>query len=305
MSRVLSKAAVLIKTETTPGVYETPNQVIKLESLVLPNVEMDNVEISNYGFFSGTNDSITISDWGKMNFDIVTSLYKSLSFYDNLFAISNLKKTATTTPYNGFVFTPETHSNQTASVDIVLPDRVFRSQGAKASFKMEGKVGDKVNVTFNVQSSFKERVIGTQAITDVPSEECMIIRRLGGITINDININLSEFSFDMGNDIAYSKFTNIGEFHMKDYNPKLVLKMRLEDSGDDGFNELIAGATMDFIADLKDINGDVIWRLKIPKAKLSKQPDFEDNEGIFVISRDYNAISINGDDNFELFHFTH
>ena len=48
------------------------------------------------------------------------------------------------------------------------------------------------------------------------------------MTLNGVAVNLSEFSFDMGCNIGYEKFTNVGEFHISDYEPKLTLKMRLE-----------------------------------------------------------------------------
>jgi len=303
MARVLSRVGVLIGLESVPGVYEAPTQVVKVENVITPNVEMDNVEIPNFGFLGGTKDSVTIADWGRMNIEITTSLYKSLSYYSNLFEISNLKKTPLENDA-GFEFTPETHKAATGSIDLVLPDRRFKAQGAKSSFQMSGTVGDKVNVTFGVQAAFLERVIAPQTLVDVPGDELMIIRRLGSMTLNGVQINLSEFSFDMGNVINYEKFTNVGEFHLADYEPKLTVKMRLEDGGSDGFDELIAGSTMDFVAEFRDSNGNTVWKLEIPKAKLSTQPTFEDSEGIFVIQREFNALSNLGDDNFTLTYYT-
>lgn len=315
--RVLSKVGLAIGKETTPGTYRVPTQTIKVEKAILPDVEFDTVEIPNQSFYGGTKDSVTIADWGRAKVSIESSLYKDFAMFDTLFAISNLKKTplpdnfadnpngATDADTNsdGYVLTPYTMSTDTASIDLVLPDRKFKLKGAKANFKMSGKVGDRVQVAFDIQAAYEERVMGAQTIVDVPGTEILFVRRLGGMTLNGVNVNLSEFSFDMGNDIKYEKFTNVGEFHISDYNPKLTLKMRLEDGGADGFDEFKNGTSMDFVADFKDVNGKVIYRLKIPRAKLSTQPKFADQDGIFVIDREFKALSATGDDNFELYYF--
>lgn len=303
--RVLARASLLVDTETVSGTYQTPTKVVKIESAVLPNAEMDTVEIPNYSFYGGMKDSLVIGDWAVGKLDITTSLYKSLEYYETLFAICNLKKTAVTTPYNGFAFTPETHASTTASLDIVMPDRKFKYQGAKSSFKMSGKVGDKITCTFSVQGSYVGQVVAPQTITDVAGDELMLIRRIGGMSINGVEINLSEFDFDMACTINQEKFTNVGEFHLSDFAPKLTLKTRLENAGSDGFDELASGVSMAFVCDLKDTEGNLIWRLDIPKAKISKQPDYEESDGIYVIQREYNAVATNGDDNFTLYHFTH
>ena len=314
--RVLSRVGVLIAPETSPGVYVQPTQTVKVESVITPNIEFDTVELPNFSFFGGTADVATIADWGRASIEIQTSLYRSLSFYETLFAISNLKKTALldNDPANpnpndadslsdGWKFVPWTHSSATASLDLVLPDRRFKIKGAKSSFKMSGKVGDRVQVIFNVQGSYEDREIAPQTLADTAGDEIMFNRRLGGMTLNGVSINMSEFEFDMNSTLAYEKFTNVGEFHLSDYAPKLTLKMRLEDGGADGFEEFKSGATMDFVADFRDASGKVIWRLFIPKAKLSTQPSFEDSEGIFVITREFKALSSAGDDNFALYYF--
>lgn len=303
--RVLARSSVVVGVETVAGTYQVPTEVVKIESAVLPNAEMDTVEIPNYSFYGGMKDSVVIADWAVGKLDITTSLYKSLSYYDTLFKICNLKKTAVTVPFAGYAFTPETHATTTASLDIVMPDRKFKYQGAKSSFKISGKVGDKITCTFNVQGSFVEQVVAPQTITDIAGDELMLIRRLGGMSVNGVEINMSEFDFDMGSAINQQKYTNVGEFHLSDFAPKLTLKTRLENAGSDGFDELASGVSMAFVCDLKDTAGNLIWRLNIPKAKISKQPDYEDSDGIYVIQREYNAVATNGDDNFTLYHFTH
>ncbi len=301
--RVLARTSVVVDVETASGTYQTPTEVLKIESAVLPNAEMDTVDIPNYSFFAGAKDSVVIADWAKGSFDITTSLYKSLDYYKTLFAICNLKKTDVTVPYAGVAFTPETHAQATASVDIVMSDRKFKYQGAKSSFKMAGKVGDKITCTFNIQGSYVGQTIAPQTIADVAGDELMLIRRLGGMSINGVEINLSEFEFDMGSTISQEKFTNVGEFHLSDFEPKLTIKTRLEKAGSDGFDALSSGESMSFVCDLKDTSGNLVWRLSIPKAKIAKQPDYEDSDGIFVIQREYNAVATHGDDNFTLYHF--
>jgi len=303
--RVLARSSVLIDKETVAGTYQVPTKVVKIESAVLPNAEMDTVEIPNFSFYGGMKDNVVLADWAVGKLDITTSLYKSLEYYETLFEICNLKKTAVTEPFVGYVFTPETHSATTASLDIVMPDRKFKYQGAKSSFKMSGKVGDKITCTFSIQGSYVGQVVAPQTITDVAGDELMLIRRMGGLSINGVEINMSEFEFDMGNTINQEKFTNVGEFHLSDFSPKLTLKTRLENAGSDGFDELAIGVSMAFVCDLKDTAGNIIWRLTIPKAKISKQPDYENSDGIYVIQREYNAVATNGDDNFKLYHFTH
>lgn len=291
MARVLSRAGVKIG----------------LESVVVPEIEFDKVEIPNFSFFGGAKDVVTLADWGQAKLQVKTSLYKNLDFYKTLFAICNLKSVRNPED-NGealvsCAFSPDTHSTATASVDLALPDRLFKIQGAKSDFKLSGKVGEKINAEFNISGAYVGREIATQTITDVSAGEALLIRRLGGMTLNGVAVNLSEFSFEMGNKISFSKFTNIGEFYMSDYEPKLTLKMRLEAGASDGFDEFKSGAAMSFVAEFKDSAAKPVFKLEIPKAKLSEQPKFEDSDGIFVIERTFIAVSDKGDDNFKLTYF--
>ena len=298
MSKVLSRCGLKVGLETTPGVYQAPSQVLKLNSVITPNVEFDSVEIPNFSFYAGAKDVITIADWGQGSFDVETCFYDNLDFYSTLFKICNLKQTEDN--QGNPVFTPDTHSQNTASVDLILPDRKFKLQGAKSNFKLSGQVGDKINITFGLKAAYNDREMGKNDITDIKSGEALVIRRLGGMTLNGVAVNLSEFSFDMGCNIGYEKFTNVGEFHISDYEPKLTLKMRLEKDGADGFDEFKAGTTMSFVAIFRNAEGKDCFKLEIPRAKLSEQPKFSDSDGIFVIERTFLAIADKGDDNFKL-----
>ena len=301
MARVLARTGLKIGIEDVSGTYKEPTQVLKITSNITPKVTMDEVEIPNFGFYGGAKDVVTIADWGQMEIEATTCLYKDIAFYDNLFAICNLKKD---TDKNGnFIYTPDTHSEKTGSVDLILPDRKFKGKGAKSGFKLSGKVGDKVEMTFNIKAAYDGEIVEQQSITDIKAGEALLIRRLGSMTINNTDINLSEFSFDMGNVINYEKFTNIGEVHMSDYEPKLTLKMRLESGGESGFKEFAGGGVMNFEAIFKDSEGKDIFKLEIPRAKVSKAPEFNDLDGIYVIDREFLALSDKGDDNFKLTYF--
>ena len=302
MSRVLARTGLKIGLEDTAGTYKEPTQVLKVSSNIQPKVKFDEVEIPNFGFFGGAKDVVTIADWGQIEIEAKTCLYKDISFYHNLFLICNLKseydKSKKTT-----IYTPHTHSDKTGSIDLILPDRKFKGKGAKAGFKIEGKVGDKVELTFNLKAAYEGEILADQNIADIKAGEALLIRRLGAMSINGTPVNLSEFSFDMGNVINYEKFTNVGEFHMSDYEPKLTLKMRLEKGGESGFKEFERGTTMSFEAIFKDSENRDIFKLEIPRAKIAKTPEFTDQDGIYVIEREFLALSDKGDDNFKLTYF--
>lgn len=302
MARVLSRTGLKVGIETTSGTYKEPTQVLKVTSNIQPKVSFDEVEIPNFGFFGGAKDVVTIADWGQMEIEASTCLYKDINFYDNLFLMCNLKSKEDTTKKT-ITYTPDTHSVATGSVDLILPDRKFKGKGAKAGFSISGKVGDKLEMKFNIKAAYDGEVVEPQSITDIKAGEALLIRRLGAMSLNGVQINLSEFSFDMGNVINYEKFTNIGEFHMSDYEPKLTLKMRLESGGESGFREFASGDVMSFEAIFKDSAGKDIFKLSIPRAKISKTPEFEDMDGIYVIEREFLALSNKGDDNFSLTYY--
>lgn len=302
MARVLSRTGLKVGIETTSGTYKEPTQVLKVTSNIQPKVSFDEVEIPNFGFFGGAKDVVTIADWGQMEIEASTCLYKDINFYDNLFLMCNLKSKEDTTKKT-ITYTPDTHSPTTGSVDLILPDRKFKGKGAKAGFSISGKVGDKLEMKFNIKAAYDGEVVEPQTITDIKAGEALLIRRLGAMSLNGVQINLSEFSFDMGNVINYEKFTNIGEFHMSDYEPKLTLKMRLESGGESGFREFASGDVMSFEAIFKDSLGKDIFKLSIPRAKISKTPEFDDMDGIYVIEREFLALSDKGDDNFSLTYY--
>ena len=302
MSRVLARTALKVGLEDVSGTYKAPTQVLKITSNIQPKVKFDEVQIPNFGFYGGAKDIVNIADWGQIEIEAKTCLYKDIKFYDNLFAICNLKMQEDTVKKLQ-IYTPHTHSEKTGSIDLILPDRKFKGKGAKSSFKIEGKVGDKVELTFNIMAAYDGEELGDQSITEIKAGEALLIRRLGAMSINGVDVNLSEFSFDMGNVINYEKFTNIGEFHMSDYEPKLTLKMRLEKGGESGFKEFEKGLTMKFEAIFKDSEQKDIFKLEIPRAKVAKTPEFSDSDGIYVIEREFLAIADKGDDNFKLTYY--
>lgn len=302
MARVLARTGLKVGIEDISGTYKEPTQVLKVTSNIQPKVSFDEVEIPNFGFFGGAKDVVTIADWGQMEIEASTCLYKDINFYDNLFLMCNLKSKEDTTKKT-ITYTPDTHSPTTGSVDLILPDRKFKGKGAKAGFSISGKVGDKLEMKFNIKAAYDGEVVEPQSITDIKAGEALLIRRLGAMSLNGVQINLSEFSFDMGNVINYEKFTNIGEFHMSDYEPKLTLKMRLESGGESGFREFASGDVMSFEAIFKDSLGKDIFKLSIPRAKISKTPEFDDMDGIYVIEREFLALSNKGDDNFSLTYY--
>ncbi|PKZ28661.1 hypothetical protein CYJ41_07965, partial [Campylobacter ureolyticus] len=198
MARVLSRTGLKVGIETTSGTYKEPTQVLKVTSNIQPKVSFDEVEIPNFGFFGGAKDVVTIADWGQMEIEASTCLYKDINFYDNLFLMCNLKSKEDTTKKT-ITYTPDTHSPTTGSVDLILPDRKFKGKGAKAGFLISGKVGDKLEMKFNIKAAYDGEVVESQNITDIKAGEALLIRRLGAMSLNGVQINLSEFSFDMGN----------------------------------------------------------------------------------------------------------
>lgn len=305
--RVLARSGIKIGLEDEVGVYKEPTQIVKLAENTQPQVEFDEVEIPNFGFYAGAKEIITIADWGRLSIDISTCMYKNIDFYSTLFAVCNLKATDDDTlgDNGAIIFTPWTHSEATASVDCILPDRKFKASGGKSSFSIEGSVGDKLTLNFGLQAGYLEEVKGDfeSDIVGIDGGEALVIRRLGAMTINGVDVNLSEFKFDMGNTINYEKFTNVGEFHISDYDPRLTVKMRLEKGGESGFNEFKLGTTMSFEAIFKDAEQNDIFKLVIPKCKIAKTPEFTDQDGIYVIEREFIALSDKGDDNFQLIYY--
>lgn len=300
--RVLARSGIKIGLEDVAGTYKAPNQIVKLAENTQPKVEFDDVEIPNFGYYAGSKEIITIADWGRLSVDISTCMYKNIDFYTNLFAGCNLKVTEDD---ETLTFTPFTHSEATLSVDCILPDRKFKASGGKCNFGIEGSVGDKLLLKFGLQAGYLEEEKGdfNSDIIGIDGGEALVIRRLGAMTINGVEVNLSEFKFDMGNVINYEKFTNIGEFHISDYDPRLTVKMRLEKGGESGFNEFKLGTTMSFEAIFKDAEQNDVFKLVIPKCKIAKTPDFQDQDGIYVIEREFIALSDKGDDNFQLIYY--
>jgi hypothetical protein len=304
MARVLSLTAVRVGLETTPGTYQMPTETVKIRERVTPQIEADTVEIDNISFHAGMGDVVTIPDWATLSAELQIPLYKTLSYFETLLKISSLKKTAfENAKGSGFVFTPNTLSADTASIDLVLPDRKIKGKGAKASFGISGAVADIVSTTFSLQAAYEGRDIAAQSIVDIPPEEILIVRRATSMTLGGVEANISSFEFDMGAEINMEKFTHVGELHMSNYAPTLNLTMRLESGADDGFNAMMNDTAVNFAAEFTDREGNLVWELVIPNMKLASTPAFEDSDGIFVINREYRAVAQEGDDNFALYYY--
>lgn len=302
--RVLSRVGVKIELEDTPGVYKEPEHAVRLEEVVVPNIEFDSVEVPNFSPYLGMGSVINIPDWGRAELNIKTSLYDKVGTFENFLMMSGIRLNKALEEDGNRVWTPNSFAVSTGSVDLFLSDRKYKLKGASANFKIDGKVGDKLNVNFEIKAAFEGKEMGEFDMPtpnlDDDGREIMIIRRLGGMTLDGKPLNISEFSFDLGNEINYEKFTNVGEFHISERKPKLTLKARLEKGQDEGFEAFKSGAPLKFEAIFRNAAGKDIWKLLIPMAKVSKQPNLEDSDGIFVVQNEFIAVGNKGDDNFQL-----
>ncbi len=299
MARVLAKTGLKIALESKAGEFVEPTEVIKITSNITPKIKLDEVEIPNFSFYGGTKDVLTIADWGQMEIEASTCLYPDLKMFESLFAMCNLKVKSNDDANT--VFVPDTHGTKTGSVSLILPDRRFLGAGAKASFSMSAKVADKIEVKFNIKAAFCGEDIAPQTFEDTKAQRPLYIARDMQMSMDNEEINLSEFSFEMGNEINYEKFTNIGEFHMSDYAPKITLKTRLESGKESGFEAFAHGKVFtNFIASFTESGSSRGFVLKIPTLKVAKTPEFVDLDGIYVLEREFIALSDKGDDNFEL-----
>ncbi len=322
MGFIISNTGITAAIETN-GYTNLGASPLYTEAKLLPKVEMDKADIKPQSLFNGMNDSLVIPDWAKVSQDIELPLPTTIGALEVLFAISNLKKTSifaagasglgsdddVLTGTNGseiaYMFTPWTKSKATASLDMYTLRSKYKLSGAKSSFSLSGKVGDKITIKFAAQGGYvgvdaKNSADADYDIPAAPRPNFCILKRLDGITADGIGFEAEEFAFDMKSTLTQIKTSKTNAFSITAFEPNLNLKVKLTEANEASFQPLLDGTTVSIKIQLTDGNGNQKWLLIIPKAKLSKQPDYGDTSGIWQITQDYNAMATNGDDNFKL-----
>jgi hypothetical protein len=289
----------LSKTGLT-GIRQIDNQYIKpvdaiyTESVIIPSIEMDKIEYTPNSMFGGQKRSMFIDDWAKTSFEINLAMPTVEENITDLFAISNIIKES-----DG-KFYPKTQSDESMSFDITSSSLQYQCNGAKGVFSLSGETGGRVETKFAISSGVNSVSQGEYTVPVAEPMEFLILKSATAVTISGKEVNLLNFSFEMGNELSHVKSTKSNEFFMKDYNPRVVIKAQMDQDNHLGFDELINATQFEISLSFADKNGDIKAVMTIPKASLDEVPTIEDNEGLFVLNRAYSCLSTNGDDNFNI-----
>jgi hypothetical protein len=276
------------------------NNLLYTETFLNPKPEFDKIEYKPNSMYGGQNRFMIIDDWARLNFEIDLALTTDITQIKDLLSLSNITQVDDTVD----IFTPATNSQDAGVFEIITPRKKYNSSGAKGVFSLSAIAGERVNIKFAISSGLEyidELASSDQDYTVpvAPVPEFVILKKAVALLSDGQEIELNELSFEMGNELTHIKSTKSNAFYMKDYNPRITIKTQLTRDNGTSFNSLVAGTSFKLEATFSDKDGNEKYKLTVPKA-VQEDLSYEDNEGLFVLTRAYSCQPIIGDDNFNI-----
>jgi len=300
----------LLKTGLESGSGRiTPTENLYIEDFSAPAPELDKVEFEPVSDYKGVKDHFFIDDWGRMKFDATLPMATDKTGLDSFLKLCGLSAAAfDDSGVTGTAYTLDSSSAQTGSFDVITPRRTYALSGAVADVTISAKVGERVSAKFAVQSGMHDTTTlasgdANNTMPMVSAPEFVLLGRASGVTENGNSFEAEEVTFALGADIKQIKSTQSNLFCIQNVDPKITIKAKLTEAMEDGFNDLVNGASFTLSVGLNDKDGVKKWELVANAAKPDDVAKLSDQDGIFVFEKSYRLRPVSGDDNFTIKHF--
>lgn len=297
----IKKNIVLFKYNGTP--ISTDNVTLSSPVSLSPKIMGGDIDEVNSTF--GSKRSYVIQDGQQAEFNIEISARANAT--DTAPEIADLLKSSlinTETIDNVLhtvTYTTNSASDHLPSTVLVYEDEEeYVIDGAVSNLNISGKIKEPLKFSFAVKG-FVSSVNMTQTMPTVvnDSNDLLIIDSITGFTSNGTTVNISDFTFDMQNNIAENYNVALKEYKITDFDPKLDITA-LKIKNQDVWTPLALQTLENIVITIK--NGATNTKsltINIPRA-ISKDLKFGNQNGLQTITKTYRAENNVGDDNFSL-----
>lgn len=301
--QITDKSAVLFKYN---GTATSANAVTVTETPFLsPDVKSQEYKEIGSGKLGQTKNYVDANNT-TVQFDLVAMLRgndKTGVAPETPPAIADLLKACGLTEAIGadnVTYTPN-HDDVSSSQAVVYIDDYKRViDGAIATLKISGTVGECAKATFSV-SGYTTPAATSEANPTVTldTESLMIVSKVSAITVDGTTINAESFDFDIGNDIKSIYAISVGEFIRTDFKPTITLSGIKTKGDESGWNDLIAEDVREIIIVLGSGAGKTVT-ITASQAKTSEMSE-SDNDGMVNFSRTFRCQGdANGDNHYSI-----
>ena len=269
------------------------------------SISVDGGDIDEVSTSYGSKRSYIVQDAQKAEFDLVfTARANTLDTAPEMVEILKSALLTKETITAGDIVKYET---ETATVDhlsstiIAYEDEEkYTIEGCVSNIVLSGKVKEPLNITASVKG-WVSTVEMTQTMPTVTNDsgDILVVDSITGFTSNGSVVNISDFSFDMQNEIVENYNVGVREFTITDFDPKLemtLLKIKNQDVWTPLFLQTLE--SIEIIVKNGKTNTKKLV-ITIPKA-LNTDLSTGDQNGLQTITKTYRAQNNVGDDNFSI-----
>ncbi len=301
--QITDKSAVLFKYN---GTATSANAVTVTETPFLsPDVKSQEYKEIGSGKLGQTKNYVDANNT-TVQFDLVAMLRgndKTGVAPETPPAIADLLKACGLTETIGadnVTYTPN-HNDVSSSQAVVYIDDYKRViDGAIATLKISGTVGECAKATFSVSGYTTPAATSeVNPTVTLDTESLMIVSRVSAITVDGSTINAESFDFDIGNDIKSIYAISVGEFIRTDFKPTIALSGIKTKGDESGWSDLIAEDVREIIIVLGSGAGKTVT-ITASQAKTSEMSE-SDNDGMVNFSRTFRCQGdANGDNHYSI-----
>lgn len=304
---VSDRNAILMKTETVPGTYETPTVVLPLEKGAgVWQPSFDKVDVNPQSANHGSKETIIITAFADVPVSASMSLPSDHTLIAGAFGACGMGSSAIT---GGVTYKYDSTKKTTASLLQIAERKTTSAYGARADMSLTLEVGKVAEVSFDFKSQLKEVVqlasnAADNTIPVAPSfNKVFMTKNCEAYLVNGNAAHFKKVELKLNADIGQPKDTCAGACYTKDIKPELQITMSVTEDNEDAFDALKNGTQFNFVIPLYDAAGVKKYELVAPKCVVIDQKTPE-NEGRLDVDRTFECRKTNGDDNFELKAYT-
>lgn len=298
MNQQTLKNTVLFKQGAVP----TATEVVTLDGLVFLNPKVAGGEYSDIGNGQmGNKKSFVDENNVTVEFDI-NVIGRSGGAAGTAPKIANLLKCCglaeTITASTKVEYKPG--GALTAGQCKVFTDGYSRLvEGVVCDMTITGKVGDLARVKFSAKgytTAAASSETNPTVMLDVANSP--VVSSASVFTLAGDVINISEFTFKLGNSLQALYAISKKEYYLEDFDAMIDIKAIKTKTNETHWDDLIAGNVKAIVVTIGTVAGQII-QIDIPFAK-PKDVSEEDQSGIVAFSQTYRCESSVGNDNFTL-----
>jgi len=250
---------LLVSTSGTPGA----DNIITTDNSVLINPKAKSVDYKDMGNGKLGNSKTSVNnDYVTADFSVDVNARCSGSAgtapaYAELFKLSGLEEVVDSD--NNTVTYKQATSFVQGTALAYLDGSKREVAGIAGTFTFGGAVGEIAKFSFSLKgfTTLEETTEDNPAVT-LDANSNLLIKSVTALTVGGGELDMKDFTFDIGNDIQETYAANRKEFYINDLKPTIKVSAIKTKGNQDHWSDLNANTKKEVIVVLGDVAGNII-----------------------------------------------